>query len=94
MRNDYGTVNIVHADSFAVCKTAKKAFIMTLTDHDILSAIDCFGGMYCRVIATGQPVYVASHIRKVVFKCKDASGINGIGNGNVTEHYASELKSI
>jgi hypothetical protein len=70
---------------------------MILTKHDLISAIDCFGGMYARVIATSQPVYVDKLVKDVnvrLFKCTDASGCNGIGNGTVRHHFAHELKSI
>jgi hypothetical protein len=68
-----------------------------LTNHDLVSAIDCFDGMFCRIIRTGRSIYVFDTDKEngeLAFVARDASGINGKGNGTYTTHYANELKSI
>ena len=70
--------------------------MIRLETQDLKSAIDCFDGMYCRIIRTGRQVFVfdVDSDQEGAFIARDASGINGIGNGTHTTHYAKELKSI
>jgi hypothetical protein len=68
-----------------------------LTNDELTTAIKSSGGIYCRIIRTGRPVYVFdidNELEHVGFVARDASGINGKGNGTYTTHYSGELKEI